>query len=174
MNYWILQMNPTKFLPDIDYSLLHREGELDWWGIEKYRKKVKEEDTVFVWHSIDKRNRAATKPRGIYAQGIVLSVWPNHSPDAQEKIIQLKQEDRPLWADSNERIKQETKPDILMKYSKTLKCPLTKDEIVNAGLGYIHIITYPNQGICSLSESDAAQIMKLLEDKSKIHKSATS
>ncbi len=62
MNYWILQSNPKVFFPDRDYFLVRRKGELDWWGIKSdgYINKVKEIDTVFIWHSIDNRNRKSS------------------------------------------------------------------------------------------------------------------
>jgi hypothetical protein len=158
MNHWILQMNPNDF-----YPITHSRGEEDWWGIRStYANKVTERDTVFIWHSIDKRNQVAPKPRGIYALGTVLSVLP-HPPAVQKKIDQLKQYDRVQWRDTNKRIKQEAKPDILIIYDDSYeKYPLTYDEIVSAGLGNIHIVTFPKQDICSLSESDAAKLMKLL------------
>ena len=159
-------MNPKSFPVSRDYFLSRAKGKIDWWGITKYLNKLNKIeicDIVFIWHSIDKRNRAAPKHSGIYAQGKVLSV-PRHSPDAQNKIDQLKQQERPLFLNSNERTKQEAKSSILIEYDKSyVKYPLTKDEIENAGLDHIHIITFPHQDICSLSESDAAQLMKLLE-----------
>ena len=156
-------MNPKSFPMSRDYFLSRAKGKIDWWGITKYLNKIEKCDIVFIWHSNDKRNRAAPKHRGIYAQGKVLSV-PPHPPDTQNKIDQLKHKESPLFLDPNERTKHEAKPSILLEYDKSyIKYPLTTDEIENAGLGYIHIITFPHQDICSLSESDAAQIMKLLE-----------
>ena len=166
MNYWILQMNPNSFLVDRNYSLAREQGKTDWWGITRYLNKVEKCDIAFIWHSKDYRKRAKHKESGIYAQAQVLC-GTHHSPDEQKRIDQLKQQESPQFLDSNERTKQEAKPSILIKYDKSyVGHQLTKGEIVSAGLSHICIITFSHQGICPLSESDAAQIMKLLENKS--------
>jgi predicted RNA-binding protein with PUA-like domain len=166
MNYWILQSNPKKFLLGRDDFLLRREGELDWWGIKSdgYINKVKEKNTVFIWHSIDNRNPKFPKPRGIYARGVVLSVWPNHSPEVKNKIKELKERERSAFRDPSEANKQEAKPDILLQYCKSYKKPLTYDDLLRAGLGDIRIVNFSKLEICSLSESNARKILRLLED----------
>ena len=163
MNYWVLQMNPNMFPVTRDYSLDRVQGKRDWWGITKYLNKMEKDDVIFIWHSIDKRNSKVPKDRGIYATGKVISV-PPHTPDVQKQIDQLKQQEGPQFLEPTEKTKQEAKPSIFIQYVKSYtQHPLTYHEMVDADLDSIHIITYPNQEICILSESEATEIIKLLE-----------
>jgi len=141
-------------------------GQDDWWCLSR-ASKIDEEDTVFVWKSIDYRNHSIDpKPRGIYAQAVVVSV-PPHDTIMGSRIQQAQRRDQGRWVDSTERCKQESKPiDILILYKAIWETdPLTVDEIINVGLGDLHIIQFPHIEICSVSQSNAMRLLELLENK---------
>ncbi|MGD0794541.1 MAG: EVE domain-containing protein [Dehalococcoidales bacterium] len=157
MDSWIVQMNPKYFSMSRDY---HVKGDLDWWGISKFINKIQPENRVYIWHSREYRN---SKPAGIYAIGRVISA-PPHSEKNQKIIDGLKLKERSLFLDENEWIKQTSKPSLFFQYTDSyIGDPLTVEEIKKAGLGRLHIITYAQQDICSISLSQAEILDKLLK-----------
>ncbi|MEL7563240.1 EVE domain-containing protein [Dehalogenimonas sp. 4OHTPN] len=164
MAHWILQMNPNHFSLDKEYPL--QLGHDDWWCLSRSHK-IAVGDEAFIWRAIDYRDKkTGAKPRGIYAKARILSA-PPHSREMARRIEQAKKFDHYRWSDLHERTVQESKPhEILISYTELWETnPLTCEEIKSAGLGDLHIITYPNQEICGLSELAAAKILDLLQRK---------
>lgn len=164
MNYWILQTNPNAFLTYGD--LPHSEGDLDWWCLSR-RNKIKDDDIVFIWQSIDRRyGPTDERPRGIYAQGHVVSAEP---ADARQRaiIVDLKRDLHTHWVSDAERKKQESKPvELLIQYDRTWwSDPLTCDELKNLHMAKLHIITFPNLEICPVAPREATRLLATLKNK---------
>jgi len=166
MNYWILQSNPNHFhwvegQPQHFYSV----GDEDWWGVSYIPNQMRQGDIAFVWQSIDYRNPTGSSPRGIYARARVVSV-PEHQPDIQRRIDNLKRHLRPHWQDTQQGQHQESKPTVLIRYDDSYVAnPLTAEELIEAGLGGIHIIRCPRPEVTRLSEEDTIRIEVLLSQR---------
>lgn len=158
MSAWIFQVNPNSFHEGYPGW---QNGEDDWWCLS-HRSGIEKGHTVFVWQSIDYRSKPP-KPRGIYAKGTISAISP-FTVINERHIDQLKRNDRSAWVDSEERIKQESKPvTIIIRYEAVYPDrPLTIDQLRDAGLGHLHIARFPHLEKCAVADSDKKKLLTLL------------
>jgi hypothetical protein len=160
MSYWILQFNPNDYRRDP--TGLYEVDKDDWWGISFYLNKIKSGDLAFIWQSIDYRDPAAPKSRGIYAEATIVSV-PPHKPSVEARIKKLKSLDK-AWLDPQKEQHQKAKKSILLRYvASYADNPLTKPDLESAGLEKIHILCCSRPDISKLSQLEATKIKALLK-----------
>ena len=163
MSSWILQLNPNvyRFPYDLDYTT----GNDDWWGISSYFNIIKPGETAYVWQSIDYRRGNKKKPRGVYAKATVVSVPKQHSIEALNRIEELLKKDDGLWQDREAHRHQKEKLILLIRYDAKVQPPLTAEEIINVGLNKLGVLRFTHAEIYKLSDSEAAQIDSMVEDR---------
>ena len=152
MEYWILQHNPQLLPADIPHP-----GDVpqnrDYWHISRYGDEVGVGDVAFIWH--------AGAKRGIYGVSTIVSV-PPHTPEANEQIRRLTENDARFWTDSVERDRLRQQPTILIEYQYPNMRPISASELMRRGLSGLPVLQMPQRCIYKLDESTGRRVLDFI------------
>ena len=152
MEYWILQHNPRLLPADIPHPSDVPQNR-DYWHISRYGDDVDFGDVAFIWN--------AGVRRGIYRVATIVSV-PPHTPEANEQIRCLTENDACFWTDPVERDRLRQQPTILIEDQYPNMQPISASEIMRQGFSDLPVLQMPQRGIYKLHESTGHRLLDFI------------